>query len=105
MSQFLRIFLPTLDGSFDIQGPSFINVHRESPFEINSPGVFNVNINNSLKILYTNAHCLSQTKLAELKILLNEETPDILGITEVFQNIRCLSNRRFFMTLKTMICF
>ena len=37
-----------------------------------------------MKILYTNAACLSQTKLAELKILINEETPDILGITEVF---------------------
>ena len=35
-------------------------------------------------ILYTNADCLSQTKLAELKILLNKETPYILGITEVF---------------------
>lgn len=58
-----------------------------------------------MKILYTNADCLSQTKLAELKILLNEEAPDILGITEVFPKHSLFEQQEVFYVIENYELF
>ena len=59
------------------QDTSFIRVHRD---DLNiSNGSFNQHISNfnNLKVLYTNADCLTQSKREELKLLIHENSPDI----------------------------
>ena len=57
--------------------------NRDSPFK----NVNNADINarsEHLKIYYTNCDCLTQSKLMELKVFVDQCNPDIIAITELY---------------------
>ena len=48
------------------------------------------------KILYTNADCFTLSKREELKVIIQESSPDIIGITEVFPKNKLFDNQEIF---------
>lgn len=56
-------------------------------------GNFNTNTSALLKVFYTNADCLSLAKKDELEIYVRENSPDIIGITEVLPKRSAFSNQ------------
>ncbi len=47
-----------------------------------------------LNIMYTNCDCLSKTKKTELEILILNNSPDIIAITEIYPKSSSLGNMK-----------
>lgn len=80
---------PTHPGMFDAQDNSF------SFNNVRNTRIFNSNQSNKL-IFYSKADCLTQTKKLELEIFIQENSPDIIGITEVFSKHALFLNQVFY---------
>ena len=86
---------------------SFFNhVNRPNPNNDIS-GSFNVQttVFNALNVLYTNSDCFTLSKRKELKLYLQDRSPDIIGITEIFPENKCFDNQEIFYSLENYDMF
>ena len=60
---------------------------------------------NSLNVVYTNADCFIQMKKEELILQLQDNSPYIIAITEIFPKTNSLTIRKFLITSMDMISF
>lgn len=56
-------------------------------------------------VFYTNADCLSLAKKDELEMYVRENSPDIIGITEVLPKRSAFSNQEVFYQLENYDMF
>ena len=68
-------------------------------------GVLNEGNSKFLKVFYTNADCLSQSKKDELENYIQNISPDIIGITEIFPKRSSFINQEIFYHLENYDMF
>ena len=57
----------------------------------------------NFKILYTNADCFTLSKREELNVIIQESSPDIIGITEVFPKNKLFDNQEIFYQIDNLL--
>ena len=62
-------------------------------------GLLNHENKQFLSVFYTNADCLSQSKKEELELYINSNSPDIIGVTEMFPKRSSFKNQEIFYQL------